>query len=62
MVAVIFLVIVQRYSKFLRMENAANQNVEKPPTYIECLINSPIRPPAYEAKEEVIVVEEEKKH
>ncbi|CAB3238536.1 unnamed protein product [Arctia plantaginis] len=62
LVAIIFLVIVQRYSKFLRMENAANQNVEKPPAYIECLINSPIRPPAYEAKEEVIVVEEEKKH
>lgn len=44
------------------MEKTANQNVEKPPSYIECLINSPMRPPIYEAKDEVTIVDEEKKN
>lgn len=59
--AIIFLVIVQKYTKALKMEKAASRNIEKPPSYIECLINGPVRPPSYEIKDEVVVVDEEKK-
>lgn len=62
LIAILILVVVQKYIKFLRMEKAATQNIEKPPSYIECLINSPIRPPVYESKDEVVIVDEDKKH
>ncbi|XP_075984673.1 uncharacterized protein LOC142982173 isoform X2 [Anticarsia gemmatalis] len=61
LIAIIFLVFVQKYTTFLKMERAANLNVEKPPSYIECLINGPVRPPLYEPKDEVVIVDEEKK-
>ena len=62
MIAIIFLVIVQKYTKALRLENAATQNVEKPPPYIECLINGPMRPPGFEVRDiEVVIVDNEKK-
>lgn len=60
-VAVVILIIVQRYTRFLRMEKAIKQNIEKPPSYIECLINSPVRPPRYETSHEIINIEEGKK-
>ncbi|KAH9632585.1 hypothetical protein HF086_012392 [Spodoptera exigua] len=52
---------VQKYTKALRLETAATQNIEKPPSYIECLINGHVRPPSYEVKEEVVIVDEERK-
>lgn len=62
LIAVLFLIIVQKYTKALRLEKAATQNVEKPPSYIECLINGPMRPPGYEVKDiEVVIVDDEKK-
>uniref|UniRef100_A0A2A4K374 Uncharacterized protein n=1 Tax=Heliothis virescens TaxID=7102 RepID=A0A2A4K374_HELVI len=61
LIAIIFLVIVQKYTKSLRLEKAASQNIEKPPSYIECLINGSMHPPSYEVKDEVVIVDEEKK-
>ncbi|KAJ8709250.1 hypothetical protein PYW07_009076 [Mythimna separata] len=62
LVALMILLIVHKYSKALRLEKAAAQNVEKPPSYIECLINGPVRPPGFETRDvEVVIVDEEKK-
>ncbi|KAF9808347.1 hypothetical protein SFRURICE_008400 [Spodoptera frugiperda] len=61
LIAVLFLIIVQKYTKALRLEKAATQNIEKPPSYIECLINGHVRPPSYELKDEVTIVDEERK-
>ncbi|KAF9410225.1 hypothetical protein HW555_010619 [Spodoptera exigua] len=61
LIAIFFLIIVQKYTKALRLETAATQNIEKPPSYIECLINGHVRPPSYEVKEEVVIVDEERK-
>ncbi|XP_035452890.2 uncharacterized protein LOC118277957 [Spodoptera frugiperda] len=61
LIAVFFLIIVQKYTKALRLEKAATQNIEKPPSYIECLINGHVRPPSYELKDEVTIVDEERK-
>lgn len=56
-----FVIVVQKYIKALRLEKTATQNVEKPPSYIECLINGPVRPPGYEVKDiEVVIVDDEK--
>lgn len=60
-IALVILIVVQRYTRFLKTEKAANENIEKPPPYIECLINSPVHPPKYEPKSEVVIVDEEKK-
>ena len=40
-VAVVFLVIVRKYTKILRFEKAS-EGAEKPPSYIECLINASV--------------------
>ncbi|KAJ8711818.1 hypothetical protein PYW08_008772 [Mythimna loreyi] len=62
LIAITFLVIVQKYTKALRLEKAATQNIEKPPSYIECLINGPVRPPGFEVRDvEVVIVDNDKK-
>lgn len=63
MIAVFFLVIVRKYTHYLKAE-LASQRIEKPPPYIECLIGTfsihKEDPENYEKKEAVIDVEEEK--
>lgn len=63
-IAVFFLVIVRKYTHYLKAA-IASERIEKPPPYIECLIGtfsiSNNDTENYEKKEAVIDVEEEKK-
>lgn len=60
-IAVVFITIIQKYTKALRLERATGIS-EKPPSYVECLINASLQgfqrsPPK---KEQVIDIDEKK--
>lgn len=61
LIAAFFLVIVRKYTNYLKTE-IASQKIEKPPPYVECLIGAFDVPRAsdYVKKDEVINLEEEK--
>ncbi|XP_023941072.1 uncharacterized protein LOC112047976 [Bicyclus anynana] len=57
-IATMFLVIINRYSTFLRLVKAS-KNGDQPPSYIECLINTPST--LVDEKKDIVFVIEEKK-